>query len=395
MKSTDDRKLFGTPIGAAAVAGNIAVIPQTQATAGDGTASVALGFPPETFIARAAGGEPPRGQDMNGLLNLLSSAVQVLQAGYLGPFNSAFAQGIGGYPAGAIVSGSTAGTFWVSTADANVSTPGATGATWQSLFNGYATQAWASGQFLQLANSATQTVTGPVTFSGITTVPTPTDYTQKQAIGASDADARYGRLSDRNTWTGDQNITGILRILGGNDLVISNASGDRIQWRENTDSIFGVTAALDIIDSDNNRVGYYVLPQNGIPYSNAGTFALTSQLPHTTYSGNAGDAGSYTITVYTDPSTPSGKRYRISGQTAAYTEESRQTLSLPITLNGVLPGAWGATTFWVTNTSSSANDQFAQIIGTPSVSSITVNIGVSADATTTWPAYATWWLEGY
>lgn len=123
MKSTDDRKLFGSLIGASAASGDIATIPQTQATAGDGTASVALGFPPETFIARAAGGEPPRGQDMNGLLNLLSGAVQVLQAGYLGAFDSSFAQSIGGYPAGAIVSGSTAGTFWVSTADANVSTP--------------------------------------------------------------------------------------------------------------------------------------------------------------------------------------------------------------------------------------------------------------------------------
>lgn len=138
MKTTDDRKLFDTLIGASAASGNIATIPQTQATAGDGTASVALGFPPETFIARAAGGEPPRGQDMNGFLNRLSAAVQILQAGYLGPFDETFAQGIGGYPAGAIVSGSTPGTFWVSTADANVSTPGASGATWQSLFNGLA-----------------------------------------------------------------------------------------------------------------------------------------------------------------------------------------------------------------------------------------------------------------
>ncbi|MFT8507579.1 hypothetical protein [Acetobacter sp.] len=102
MKSTDDRKLFGSPIGASVATGNIAVIPQTQATAGDGTASVALGFPPETFISRAAGGEPPRGQDMNGLLNLLSSATQVLQAGYLGPFDATFAQDIGGYPAGGL-----------------------------------------------------------------------------------------------------------------------------------------------------------------------------------------------------------------------------------------------------------------------------------------------------
>ncbi|WP_254604708.1 autotransporter outer membrane beta-barrel domain-containing protein [Acetobacter syzygii] len=157
MKSTDDRKLFGTLIGADAATGNIATIPATQATSGDGTASIALGFPPETFVARAAGGEPPRGQDMNGLLNLLSSAIQVFQAGYLGPFDATFAQAIGGYPAGAIVCGSTAGTFWVSTADANVSTPGASGAAWQSLFNGYATESWATGSFISASYGISQT----------------------------------------------------------------------------------------------------------------------------------------------------------------------------------------------------------------------------------------------
>ena len=191
MKITDDRKLFSVPIGAEAAAGNIATIPQTQATAGDGTASVALGFPPETFIARAAGGEPPRGQDMNGLLNLLSGAVQVLQAGYLGPFDANFAQGIGGYPAGAIVAGVLPGAFWVSTADANVSTPGATGATWQSLFNGYATQAWANGQFLQLDDTEAQTVAGPVAFSGATTVPSVSAFTGADALNALSAEGRY------------------------------------------------------------------------------------------------------------------------------------------------------------------------------------------------------------
>jgi hypothetical protein len=137
MKTTDDRKLFDTPIGASAASGNIATIPQTQVNAGDGTASIALGFPPETFIARAAGGEPPRGQDMNGFLNRLSAAVQILQAGYLGPFDETFAQGIGGYPAGAIVSGSTPGTFWVSTADENMTVPSAEDANWASLFANY------------------------------------------------------------------------------------------------------------------------------------------------------------------------------------------------------------------------------------------------------------------
>ncbi|WP_061470896.1 gp53-like domain-containing protein [Acetobacter senegalensis] len=169
MKSTDNLGLFGTLIGADAASGNISTVPDTQATAGDGTASIALGFPPETFIDRAAGGEPPRGQDMNGFLNRISRAIQVLQAGYFGPFNAAFAAAIGGYPSGAIVRGSVVGTFWVSTADNNTTTPGASGATWQNLFSGY----------LPLAGG---TLTGDTTIKGLASWSTTGNYTSNGLI---------------------------------------------------------------------------------------------------------------------------------------------------------------------------------------------------------------------
>ncbi|MFT8336193.1 MAG: hypothetical protein ABF628_08445 [Acetobacter orientalis] len=108
------------------------------------------------------------------------------------PFNAQLAAAMGGYPLNAVVADTTTpGTFWVSTADANVSVPGATGATWQSLFNGYATEAWATGQFLQLAATALQAVTGPVAFNGATTVPDITDFTGKNALNAETADGRY------------------------------------------------------------------------------------------------------------------------------------------------------------------------------------------------------------
>lgn len=137
MKQSDFPARLATPIAANAAGSDIAAIPATQAHPGDGTASLALGFPPETFIARSAGGVPPRGQDMNGLLNLISKILRAYQAGCWGMFDSGFAQSIGGYPAGAVVSGTTPGTFWVSTTDDNVSTPGASGAAWQNLFTGY------------------------------------------------------------------------------------------------------------------------------------------------------------------------------------------------------------------------------------------------------------------
>lgn len=135
MKSTDSLNKFGTLIGASASSTDITTIPATQATAGDGTASIALAFPPETFIPRSAGGEPPRGADMNGFLNLLSAAIQPIQAGYLGAYDADFAESIGGYPLNAIVSGSSVGIFWVSTEDSNTTVPGASGASWQSLFS--------------------------------------------------------------------------------------------------------------------------------------------------------------------------------------------------------------------------------------------------------------------
>ncbi|OUI89842.1 hypothetical protein HK17_15390, partial [Acetobacter indonesiensis] len=149
MKSTDDIGLFTALIAESAASGNVATVPATQSTAGDGTASIALGFPPETFIDRSAGGKPPRGQDMNGFLNRLSKAVQALQAGYFGQFNSALAASIGGYPSGSIVSGSVAGTFWVSTSDNNTSVPGDDGETWQSLFFGLLTPSTADARYVR------------------------------------------------------------------------------------------------------------------------------------------------------------------------------------------------------------------------------------------------------
>nr|WP_156508131.1 hypothetical protein [Acetobacter malorum] len=59
MKQSDFPTRLATPIADSAAASDIATIPTTQAHSGDGTASLALGFPPETFIARSAGGGAP------------------------------------------------------------------------------------------------------------------------------------------------------------------------------------------------------------------------------------------------------------------------------------------------------------------------------------------------
>lgn len=135
MKSTDDQGLIPVIVASEADSTYIRTIPTAQATTGDGSVSLDLGLPPECATAVAAGGKRPEMKDMNGIWNLFSRAIQSLQA-YRGVYNASFATAIGGYPKYAMASDSS-GNFWVSTADANTTVPGATGATWRNLFADY------------------------------------------------------------------------------------------------------------------------------------------------------------------------------------------------------------------------------------------------------------------
>lgn len=91
----------------------------------DGAASLTTGFVPDNFLQIAAGGVPPFGQDMNGLLKQITQWCQWLEAG--GPiyYDATFATGSsGGYPKGAVVeSNIVPGDFWMSTADSNATDP--------------------------------------------------------------------------------------------------------------------------------------------------------------------------------------------------------------------------------------------------------------------------------
>ncbi|POF63605.1 hypothetical protein CFR73_09820 [Novacetimonas maltaceti] len=137
MKQGSFPAKFALPFASGAGAAYIRAIPQaSQVGVTAGAASLADGFPPVTFDPVSAGGTPPSGADMNGILNWVTSVLQAYQSGYLGAWDSTFATAIGGYPMNAIVSGVAAGTYYVSTTDDNMTTPGAAGAAWQSLFAG-------------------------------------------------------------------------------------------------------------------------------------------------------------------------------------------------------------------------------------------------------------------
>lgn len=115
-----------------------------------GAASLVDGFPPLTRTPIAAGGVPPSGLDMNGVLFELSAVVRWANAGGGYPFDGTFAAdtNVGGYPKGARLLRADGLGYWFNTVENNIVDPetsGAVAAGWVPDFStGVATVAMAS-----------------------------------------------------------------------------------------------------------------------------------------------------------------------------------------------------------------------------------------------------------
>lgn len=95
-----------------------------------GAASLTDGFPPLTRTPIAAGGVPPSGLDMNGILYEMSAIIRWANAGGGYPFDGTFATdtNVGGYPKGARIMRSDGQGYWFNTTDNNVTDPNDAGA---------------------------------------------------------------------------------------------------------------------------------------------------------------------------------------------------------------------------------------------------------------------------
>lgn len=91
----------------------------------DGRASLTDGFPPLNFTQLVAGGIPPFGGDVNGLLNQVTDNEQWANAGGYYKYDSAFSTAIGGYPKGAVILNATNDGLWFSAIDDNTTDPDA------------------------------------------------------------------------------------------------------------------------------------------------------------------------------------------------------------------------------------------------------------------------------
>lgn len=89
-----------------------------------GAASFMLGFPALTFQPTSAGGTPPDGRDMNGILYALSAVARSWCAGITLTFDPSFAHDVGGYPLGAVLRSATDPTILlISQQDNNMTDP--------------------------------------------------------------------------------------------------------------------------------------------------------------------------------------------------------------------------------------------------------------------------------
>ncbi|HDU2632343.1 TPA: phage tail protein [Yersinia enterocolitica] len=167
MNRTDDPKKQPIPFG---VNGPREDIGPTTPT-GDNSASYNSGFPPITMLLKAAGGLPPKGQDMNQILYELSSLARWTSAGALNVFDSTFSSSISGYPKGAVLSNSTFTGCWLNTVEANAANPENTDGTltgWVPAF-AYGTTAITGLAAANVTLTALQAANERITLAGVLT----------------------------------------------------------------------------------------------------------------------------------------------------------------------------------------------------------------------------------
>ncbi|ELY3804618.1 tail fiber protein [Cronobacter sakazakii] len=102
---------------------NAIPVDSSAATDNSGVATFDKGFPPITMQPLSAGGIPPSGKDMNGVLYSATLQQQWQNAGMTYPFSQDFSDAISGYPKGAIVPSSVYTGQWLNLSESNGTSP--------------------------------------------------------------------------------------------------------------------------------------------------------------------------------------------------------------------------------------------------------------------------------
>lgn len=131
------RKL-STPFANDSTQKNVVPITATSSQTDAGLASYSGGFGAKNMLPLDNGGQPPYGQDFNGILNDITGNIVDLNKGLPQYFDSDYATLIGGYPIGARLMLNDNSTYVVSTANGNSNDPNSNLTNWMLKdFNGY------------------------------------------------------------------------------------------------------------------------------------------------------------------------------------------------------------------------------------------------------------------
>lgn len=98
-------------------------VDSSTTTDNNGVATFDKGFPPITMQPLSAGGIPPSGKDMNGVLYSTTIQQQWQNAGMTYPFSQDFSDAVSGYPRGAIVPSSVYTGQWLNLNESNGTPP--------------------------------------------------------------------------------------------------------------------------------------------------------------------------------------------------------------------------------------------------------------------------------
>lgn len=172
--------LIYTPFGVTAENPEYITVPipvPSQTASTINKASFDDGFPPATFTPEASGGLPFFGQDLNGILWMITAYIANFAAGNFSQYSSAQSTAIGGYPLGALMQAASGKHYWLSTATANTTNPDTGGANWVPVLGyGQLTLTLANANVTLTAEQISQplilltgTVSGNITISFPTT----------------------------------------------------------------------------------------------------------------------------------------------------------------------------------------------------------------------------------
>lgn len=155
MQSSAIPPKFTIPWANSAGGANVRTIPTaSQISIQAGAASLTDGFPPLNFIPVSAGGVPPFGQDMNGILKQTTQWLQWQAAAGPVRYDGTFAQSIGGYPAGALLMSTSGHVVYQNLVDNNAGDPNGGAINWR-----VASSIWSATTWIASGSANAQTVT--------------------------------------------------------------------------------------------------------------------------------------------------------------------------------------------------------------------------------------------